>query len=73
MPGMMTEPEVVALGNTTGPAFDQLLTKNLKEHLEQSIVIARSIRTAGQDPAVKKLAASIEQSRATQLQHLTVL
>ena len=70
MPGMMTEPEVLALSNTTGPGYDQLLTKNLKEHLEQSIIVARSIRTAGKDPATKKLAASIEQSRATQLKHL---
>jgi uncharacterized protein (DUF305 family) len=73
MPGMMTEPEVVALSNTTGPAYDRLLTKNLKEHLEQSIIVARSIRTAGQDPATKKLAASIELTRATQLKHLPTL
>ena len=56
MPGMMTEPEIVALGKTTGPAFDQLFEKNLKEHLDQSIVLARSITTAGKDPATKKLA-----------------
>jgi uncharacterized protein (DUF305 family) len=73
MPGMMTEPEVVALGNTKGAAFDPLFEKNLKEHLEQSIIVARSIRTAGQEPAVKKLAASIEQTRATQLKHLATL
>jgi uncharacterized protein (DUF305 family) len=73
MPGMMTEPEVVALSNIGGPAFDQLFKKNLKEHLEQSIIVARSIHTAGQEPAVKKLAASIERTRATQLKHLAVL
>jgi uncharacterized protein (DUF305 family) len=70
MPGMMTEPEVVALSNATGTAFDQLFKKNLKEHLTQSIIVARSIRTAGQEPAVKTLAASIERSRATQLTQL---
>jgi uncharacterized protein (DUF305 family) len=73
MPGMMTEPEVVALGNTSGAAFDPLFEKNLKEHLEQSIIVARSIRTAGQEPAVKKLAAAIETSRAAQLKHLATL
>ncbi|TDU87429.1 uncharacterized protein (DUF305 family) [Kribbella voronezhensis] len=73
MPGMMTEPEVVALSNTTGPAFDTLFEKNLKEHLEQSIIVARSIRTAGQEHAVKTLAASIEHTRATQLKHLATL
>ncbi|QNE21748.1 DUF305 domain-containing protein [Kribbella qitaiheensis] len=73
MPGMMTEPEVVALSNTAGSAFDPLFEKNLEEHLEQSIIVARSIRTAGQEPAVKKLAASIEHSRADQLKQLTAL
>jgi uncharacterized protein (DUF305 family) len=70
MPGMMTEPQIVALGKITGVAFDKLFEKNLKEHLEQSIVVARSIRTAGQEPAVKKLAAAIEVSRAAQLSQL---
>ncbi|WP_112245574.1 DUF305 domain-containing protein [Kribbella monticola] len=73
MPGMMTEPEVVALSNTTGPTFDSLFAKNLKEHLEQSVIVARSIRTAGQEPAVKKLAASIELTRAGQLRRLAKL
>ncbi|MEU0089136.1 DUF305 domain-containing protein [Kribbella sp. NPDC006257] len=73
MPGMMTEPEVLALSNTKGSAYDQLLEKNLKENLEQSIIVARSIRTAGQEPAVKKLAASIEQTRAGQLRRLATL
>jgi uncharacterized protein (DUF305 family) len=73
MPGMMTEPEVVALSNTKGAAFDPLFKKNLEEHLEQSIIVARSIRTAGQEPAVKKLAASIETTRASQLKTLATL
>ncbi|MDX6236817.1 MAG: hypothetical protein QOG10_1632 [Kribbellaceae bacterium] len=70
MPGMMTEPEIVTFGRTRGAAFDRLLEKNLREHLEQSIVVARSIRTAGHEPAVKALAASIEASRAAQLKLL---
>jgi len=73
MPGMMTEPEIVAMGNTQGAAFDQLFRKNLKEHLEQSIIVARSIKTAGHEPSVKKLAASIETGRAAQLKLLAAL
>lgn len=73
MPGMMTEPEIVALGKTTGPAFDQLFEKNLKEHLDQSIVLARSITTDGKDPATKKLALSIMATRAAQLKELAAL
>jgi uncharacterized protein (DUF305 family) len=73
MPGMMTEPEIVTLGKTAGPAFDPLFEKNLKEHLDQSIVLARSITTDGSDPATKKLAASIITTRAAQLKQLTAL
>lgn len=73
MPGMMTEPEIAALGKTSGRAFDQLFKKNLKEHLDQSIVVARSIATAGKEPAAKKLAVNIMISRATQLKQLEAL
>lgn len=73
MPGMMTEPEIVALSKTRGADFDRIFEKNLKEHLDQSIVVARGIATAGKEPAVKKLAASIETSRATQLKQLAAL
>ncbi|WP_328995625.1 DUF305 domain-containing protein [Kribbella sp. NBC_01245] len=67
MPGMMTEPEIVALGNARGAAFDRLLARNLREHVEQSIVVAQSIATAGEHPEVKSLAASIVETRSTQL------
>jgi hypothetical protein len=58
---------------TTTSAFDLLFEKNLREHLDQSIVVARSIATAGKEPAVKKLAASIQTSRAAQLKQLAAL
>ncbi|MEU4393166.1 DUF305 domain-containing protein [Kribbella sp. NPDC023855] len=67
MPGMMTEAEVVALGKASGVAFDNLFVRSLKEHLKQSIVLAQGIGTAGQEPAVKKLAGSIAASRADQV------
>jgi uncharacterized protein (DUF305 family) len=73
MPGMMTEPEIVTLGKTKGAAFDQLFEKNLKEHLDQSIVLARSITTDGKDAETKKLAAAIMTSRAAQLKQLAAL
>lgn len=73
VPGMMTEPEIIALGNASGLAFDLLFEKNLKEHLDQSMVVARSIATAGKEPAVKKLAASIQTSRSVQLKQLAAL
>ncbi|WP_432948558.1 DUF305 domain-containing protein [Kribbella sp. CA-253562] len=73
MPGMITEPEIVALGKATGAAFDATFLKNLKEHLDQSIVLARGITKDGKDPEGKKLAASIVTTRTTQLKQLATL
>ncbi|MFB6724603.1 DUF305 domain-containing protein [Kribbella sp. NPDC056345] len=73
MAGMMTEPEIVALGKTSGPAFDQLSAKNLKEHLDESIVLAKGIGTNGKDAAVKHLAGEIRSSRSAQLTELAAL
>ncbi|ONI76718.1 DUF305 domain-containing protein [Kribbella sp. ALI-6-A] len=73
MPGMMTEPEIVALGKSTGAAFDQVFLENLEEHLEQSIVLARSIPKDGKDPEGKKLATAITTTRAAQLKELAAL
>ncbi|MFK4086235.1 DUF305 domain-containing protein [Kribbella sp. NPDC020789] len=73
MAGMMTEPEIVALGKTSGPAFDRLFAANLKEHLEESIVLAKGIAKDGKDPGTKKLAASIVTGRAAQLRQLAAL
>jgi uncharacterized protein (DUF305 family) len=73
MPGMMTEPEIVALSKSHGAAFDRLFEQNLKEHLDQSIVLAKGIATAGKEPAVKQIAASIQTSRAAQLEQLSAL
>jgi uncharacterized protein (DUF305 family) len=73
MVGMMTEPEIVALGKASGPAFDQLFVKNLKEHLDESIRLAKDIGTNGKDAAVKFLAGEIRTSRAAQLKELAAL
>ena len=73
MAGMMTEPEIVALGKTSGPAFDQLFAKNLKEHLDESIALAKGISGNGKDAAVKHLAGEIQTSRAAQLKQLAAL
>src|SRR5689334_18527616 len=73
MAGMMTEPEIVALGKTSGPAFDRLFAKNVKEHLDESIVLAKDIGSNGKDAAVKYLAESIRTSRSAQLTELAAL
>ncbi|MEV6286650.1 DUF305 domain-containing protein [Kribbella sp. NPDC051770] len=73
MPGMMTEPEIDALGKLSGPAFDQDFGKNLKEHLQQTVILAQSIGTAGKNPEGKKLAQKIITGRAAQLKQLAAL
>ncbi len=70
MPGMMTEPEIDALGKLSGPAFDQSFTKNLKEHLEQTTLLARSIANAGKDPETKQLGKTLVTGRTAQLKQL---
>ncbi|GAB3828851.1 DUF305 domain-containing protein [Kribbella italica] len=73
MPGMMTEPEIDALGKLSGPAFDQDFTKNLKEHLDQTTLLARSIANAGKDPETKKLGKTLIAGRTTQLKQLAAV
>jgi uncharacterized protein (DUF305 family) len=73
MPGMMTEPEIDALSKLSGPAFDQDFTKHLKEHLDQTVILARSISGAGKNAEGKKLAGAIVTGRATQLKQLAAL
>ncbi|GAA1509592.1 DUF305 domain-containing protein [Kribbella lupini] len=73
MPGMMTEPEIETLTQSTGGSFDQSFKKNLKEHLDQTIILARSSTSAGKSPETKKLAASIQTSRAAQLKQLAAI
>jgi len=67
MPGMMRADELLALSNLQGPAFDKTLSTEIQDHLNQSALITRSVKTAGQSPAVKTLAIRIEQTRTTQL------
>jgi uncharacterized protein (DUF305 family) len=70
MPGMMTEDEVTALQQLRGPAFDKVLRREVKDHLDQSALVTRSVKAAGQEPAVKQLATTIEKTRTTQAAHL---
>ncbi|GLW13039.1 hypothetical protein Misp01_81670 [Microtetraspora sp. NBRC 13810] len=70
MPGMPTPGELATLGRASGAAFHRLFTAGLREHLEQSIVIARGERESGEDGATRALAADIEKARRAQLDRL---
>lgn len=71
MPGMMTAAEVLALGNSTGAAFDRTFKAEAKDHLDQSALVTRSVQAAGQAPAVEQLAAEIQRARTQQTAALT--
>lgn len=71
MPGMMTDEEVAALQKLRGPAFDKVLRTEVKDHLAQSALVTRSVKAAGQEAGVKKLATAIEKDRTAQTARLT--
>ncbi|MEV5967530.1 DUF305 domain-containing protein [Kribbella sp. NPDC051952] len=66
MPGMMTQEEIVALSNLRGAPFDQILVREVKDHLAQSTLVTKSVKAAGRAPGVRKLATQIEQTRLEQ-------
>ncbi|MFI6802946.1 DUF305 domain-containing protein [Streptosporangium canum] len=67
MPGMVTAEDLRVVGRATGAAFDRLLVDNLREHLEQGILVSRGEQDAGAEQAVRELAATIERTRTAQL------
>lgn len=71
MPGMLTSAELKALGTATDPEFRRLFGQHLRDHLEQSIRIARAEQTSGADPATTALAAAIVRTATTYLHQLS--
>ncbi|MCG0283525.1 DUF305 domain-containing protein [Streptomyces sp. PSAA01] len=65
MPGMVTEDELRTIKGTKGAAFDTLFLAAMREHLDQAAKIAHAQRSAGADPAAKKLATSVEKTSVT--------
>jgi uncharacterized protein (DUF305 family) len=70
MPGMVTADDLRVIDQTKGAAFDRLFAKNMREHLEQGILLSRGEQGAGADQATRELAGSIEKARAAQLDRL---
>jgi uncharacterized protein (DUF305 family) len=63
MPGMVTPEQVTAAAATTGAAFDEVLVRHLRAHLEQGAKLAESEAKAGVEPQTKSLAAQVITSR----------
>jgi uncharacterized protein (DUF305 family) len=71
MPGMVTPELVTKAAATSGAAFDELLRKQLREHMEQGVRLATSEGTAGVEPQTKALAAQMIADRDAYLPRLS--
>ncbi|GIG10845.1 DUF305 domain-containing protein [Catellatospora coxensis] len=73
MPGMITKENLALLAGRSGAEFDAMLADSLRAHFEQCRMLAGSEQSAGADPAVKALAASVETTRQADLDQLAAL
>lgn len=73
MPGMVTADDLRALTAATGPAFDQLFVSNMRDHLEQTLQLARAVERSGSEPHIRTLATEIQRTRTAQLDQLAVI
>lgn len=71
MPGMVTPELVTEAAATSGAAFDELLRKHLRAHLEQGVRLATSEAKAGVEPQTKALAAQMADDRDAYLPRLS--
>lgn len=71
MPGMVTPEQVAAAAAVKGAAFDKLLMRHLRTHVEQGVKLAESEAKAGVEPQTKALAAQVISSRDRLLARLS--
>ncbi|MEV8423636.1 DUF305 domain-containing protein [Streptomyces niveus] len=70
MPGMVTPGDLAQARAAKGAAFEKVVVVQIREHLEHSARVSRSEIDAGSDAAAKKLAASLIEARAAELDTL---
>ncbi|MEV8363046.1 DUF305 domain-containing protein [Streptomyces niveus] len=70
MPGMVTPGDLAKAHAAKGAAFEKVVVVQIREHLEHSARVSRSEIDAGSDAAAKKLAASLVEARAAELDTL---
>ncbi len=73
MPGMITQENLALLAAKSGTEFDTMLAESLRAHFEQCRMLAGSEQSAGTDPAVKALAATVESTRTAALTRLATV
>jgi uncharacterized protein (DUF305 family) len=71
MPGMVTPEQVAEAAAASGAAFDELLRKHVRAHLEQGVRLATSEETAGVEPRTKALAGQMLDDREAYLPRLS--
>ena len=71
MPGMVTPELVTEAAAASGAAFDELLRKHIREHMEQGVRLATSEEKAGIEPQTKALAAQMIVDRDAYLPRLS--
>ncbi|MEV8399072.1 DUF305 domain-containing protein [Streptomyces niveus] len=70
MPGMVTPGDLAQARAAKGAAFEKVVVVQIREHLEHSARVSRSEVDAGSEAAAKKLAASLVEARAAELDAL---
>jgi uncharacterized protein (DUF305 family) len=73
MPGMVTPEQVTEAGAASGAAFDRLLVKRVRAHLEQGTSLATSEEKAGVEPQTLALARQVLTTRATAIRQAGTL
>ncbi|MFI2290983.1 DUF305 domain-containing protein [Streptomyces niveus] len=70
MPGMVTPGDLAQARAAKGAAFEKVVVVQIREHLEHSARVSRSEVDAGSEAAAKKLAGSLVEARAAELDAL---
>jgi uncharacterized protein (DUF305 family) len=70
MPGMMSEEDMAAMGDASGPAFDEMFLTMMIEHHEGAIEMAETELADGQDPEAKELAQAIIDAQQAEIEEM---
>jgi uncharacterized protein (DUF305 family) len=70
IPGMVIPADFDLLNRAEGAAFDRLFTKDAREYLTQSALVARGEQKSGADQDTKAFAATLEKAHTAQLAQL---
>lgn len=73
MPGLMSNADMKALTDATGPAFDKMFLTMMIEHHKGALTMAQTQLAGGADPASKALAQSIIDGQTKEITEMKAL